>query len=63
MIIDSGRIHWQNGVVKIDWENTCSFPFVYVTILIDKLFRLMCQLFYFSRVTKYFQNKSLKYLP
>ena len=60
---DFGRIDWQNGGVKNDWENSSSFPFFYVTILIDKLFQLMCQLFYSLRVTKYFQNKWLKYLP
>ena len=62
-LIDFGRIHWQNGGVKNDSENSSSFPFVYVAILTNKLFRLMCQLFYSSRVIKYFQNKWLKYLP
>ena len=50
------------GVVQNDYENTSSFPFVHVTILIDNLFRFMRQLFYSSRVTKYFQNKWFKYL-
>ena len=61
--MDFGRIHWQSGGGKNVWENTSSFPFVYVTIFIDNIFWLMCQLFYLPRVTKYFQNKWLKYLP
>ena len=42
--------------VKNDKENSSSFPFIYVTILIDKLFRLMSQLFYLSCVIKYFKK-------
>ena len=59
----SCSIHWQNGGVKNDLKNSFSFPFVYVTFLIDKLFRLLCQLLYSLRVINYFQNKWLKYLP
>ena len=59
LVVSTGK----TGVVKMSKKNTSSFPFVYVTILIDNLFRLMCQLFYSSGVTKYVQNRWLKYLP
>ena len=59
LVVSTGK----TGVVKMSKKNTSSFPFVYVTISIDNLFRLMCQLLYLSRVTKYFQNKWLKYFP
>ena len=41
------------GVLEKCWENFSAFPFVYVTILFDKLFRLMGQLFSSPRAIDY----------
>ena len=43
-------------------ENFPSFSFAYVPMLVDKFFRLMCQLFYSSRTIEYFQNERFKCL-
>ena len=47
--------------VEMIYEKSSLILFVYVTILSDKFFRLMFQLFYSSRVTKFFQKKWLKW--
>ena len=60
--MDFGRIHWQNGVLESNRENTSSFLFVYyVTILIGNLFQLMCQLSYLSRAKQFFKTGRLYY--
>ena len=59
-LCDIGRIHCKIGGIKNDQENSSSFPFVYVNLLIDKFFRLMCHFLYSLSVIEYFENEWIK---